>query len=213
MPEPQTFLLFLASAIALNVTPGADMLFVSTQAARVGVRHGVVAALGVFSGTLVHIGAAVVGLSALLATSASAFACIKWLGVAYLLYLGVKLLLSRGRAPAADPASGAPQDVQSLAGVWRSGVLVNLLNPKIALFFVAFLPQFVSPEATHHTTALLLLGLTFNITGTLVNVGVAAAAAGLARRPGVQRFGAAVSRLTGGLFIALAGRLVFEDAP
>ncbi|RJS93032.1 LysE family translocator [Salinisphaera sp. Q1T1-3] len=210
MPDLHTYLLFVATALLLNVTPGADMLFVTTQSARHGLKHGLAATAGIFTGTLCHIGFAVVGLSALLASSALAFTVVKWLGAAYLVWLGLQMWRSAGsadssKAPPASPAAGS-------LSLWWRGTLVNLLNPKVALFFVAFLPQFVDPQATQHAMALLLLGLSFNLTGTLVNMAAAVLVLGAARLPVTRRLGRLLSRAVGTVFVGLGVKLALADA-
>ena len=172
MPDAAGFLAFALASLALNIVPGADMTFVAASAARGGLRVGLAAALGIAAGCIVHIVAAVVGLSALIAASAEAFAVLKWLGAAYLLYMAWGLL----RSPRPDAATvTAPKLTPTQA--FRAAALVNVLNPKVGLFFLAFLPQFIDPAAGSTTLAILALGLWFNISGTVVNVIVAIIAA------------------------------------
>jgi threonine/homoserine/homoserine lactone efflux protein len=176
LPEWPVFLAFALAGLALNIVPGADMTFVAAAAARHGRRAGVVAALGIGAGALFHVLAAVLGLSALLASSATAFTLLKWVGAAYLLYLALSLL----RAPRESTEGPAPRAIGW--PLFRSAMLVNMLNPKVALFFLAFLPQFVDPAASRPAVQILFLGLWFDFAGTLVNIAVALAAAGAARR-------------------------------
>lgn len=171
LPDLPRFATFAAAALALNVTPGADMTFVATSAARNGARGGIAAALGVGAGALVHLAAAVAGLSALIASSETAFAVLKWAGAAYLLYVAVGLLRHRPH----PEAGSAP--ARSDAALFRSGAVVNISNPKVGLFFLAFLPQFVDAAPGVAALQTLVLGLWFNLGGTLVNVLVALAAA------------------------------------
>lgn len=176
-PPLPAFIAFALAGLALNIVPGADMTFIIASAARGGRRDGVVAALGVGSGTLVHISAAVLGLSAILASSEAAFTLIKWLGAAYLLYLAVSLLVSGSkdeRQPVAAHRSGWK--------LFRAAVFVNVLNPKVALFFLAFLPQFVDTAASVPALQILCLGLWFDLVGTLVNIAIAVVAASTAER-------------------------------
>jgi threonine/homoserine/homoserine lactone efflux protein len=176
LPALPVFLAFVAAGLALNIVPGADMTFIIASAARGGRRDGVIASLGVGTGALIHIFAAVFGLSAILASSQAAFDLIKWLGAAYLLWLAFSLLRSK-EAP--------KQAVRAAASGWRlfrSAMLVNILNPKVALFFLAFLPQFVDPAAAVPALQILCLGLWFDFVGTLVNIAIAVAAAGTAAR-------------------------------
>lgn len=201
------FYIFLASGLLLNITPGADMLYTVSRSSAQGVRAGVCAALGVSTGILVHIAFAVVGLSALLATSATAFAAVKYAGAAYLAYLGLKLLLKRdgvSGGPHVDDASGHA----TLFQVYRQGLLINVLNPKIALFFLAFLPQFIDPAAGSRALAFLVLGLTFNLTGTAINVVAAWSAHSLRQRmANASTLARWLRRVAGGVFIGLGARL------
>jgi threonine/homoserine/homoserine lactone efflux protein len=176
LPEWPVFLSFALAGLALNIVPGADMTFVIAAAARGGRRDGLIAALGIGAGALAHILAAVLGLSAILASSQTAFAVLKWIGVAYLLWLAVSML--RGGARQAE----GPEPPDSGWRLFRAAALVNLLNPKVALFFLAFLPQFVDPEAAMPALQILCLGLWFDFAGTIVNGAVALAAAGAAER-------------------------------
>jgi threonine/homoserine/homoserine lactone efflux protein len=172
MIDTASFVAFALASLALNIVPGADMAFVAASAARGSLRVGLAAALGIAAGCFVHILAAVVGLSALIATSAEAFAVIKWLGAAYLLYM------AWGQVRSPKPTTGGDAAPALTAGqAFRSAALVNILNPKVGLFFLAFLPQFVDPASGSATPAILLLGLWFNFSGTVVNAVIALAAA------------------------------------
>jgi threonine/homoserine/homoserine lactone efflux protein len=177
LPPLTTFLVFALAGLALNIVPGADMTFVIASAARGGRRDGLIAALGIGGGALVHVVAAVLGLSALLAASQAAFTLIKWAGATYLLYIAASLVWSGDSRTVAD---ARPR----LSGrrLFRAAALVNILNPKVALFFLAFLPQFVDPTAKVPALQILTLGLWFDFVGTLVNCGVAIAAADAATR-------------------------------
>src|SRR4051812_23878298 len=151
------------------------MTFIIASAARGGRRDGIVAALGVGAGALIHICAAVLGLSAILASSQTAFDLIKYAGAAYLLWIAFSLIRA-GKASGDAPPPIVP------ARLFRSAMLVNILNPKVALFFLAFLPQFVDPAASVPAAQILCLGLWFDFAGTLVNIAVALVAAGAAGR-------------------------------
>jgi threonine/homoserine/homoserine lactone efflux protein len=176
LPAWPVFAGFVLAGLALNVVPGADMTFIIASAARGGRRDGIIASLGVGAGALVHILAAVLGLSAILASSQAAFNAIKWVGAAYLLWLAVSLLRDKGaQAEGKRPAASGRQ-------LFRAAMLVNVLNPKVALFFLAFLPQFVDPQAAVPAVQILCLGLWFDFAGTLVNIAIALAAAGAAGR-------------------------------
>ena len=186
MPDPTTLLVFAAASLALLVVPGPAVFYIVTRSMADGRRAGAVSMLGVETGGLVHVAAAALGLSALLASSVVAFSVVKYLGAVYLVYLGVRQLL-RPPAEAGDTAV-APASTSRL--FWQ-GALVQVLNPKVGLFFLAFLPQFIDPAAPDATLAILALGLWFNLSGTLVNAAVALAAAraagSLKDRPAVVR--------------------------
>ena len=204
------FWLFIAAGLLLNVTPGPDNAYITARSMQIGWRGGVVAALGIGCGCLVHVFAAAVGLSALLAASSTAFMAVKLIGGAYLCYMGVRMLLSRG-----DAASGARAGVRpvTLRQVFWQGALTNILNPKIALFFLAFLPQFVEAGAPAKSWAFLLLGLIFVFNGTLWCLGVAAFAARVATR--MRQSGAMIrwiNRGIGAMFVYLGIRVALLDA-
>ncbi len=146
---------FFAAAVLLNISPGPDMAFILSQTARKGMRSGFAAMFGIWSGAFIHVVFAALGLSAILATSALAFAAVKWVGAAYLVWLGIQALLSRGTVLSVDDRAGD----ENLAAVFRQGVLVAALNPKVAVFFLAFLPQFVEPGAGNANAQLFLHGL------------------------------------------------------
>jgi threonine/homoserine/homoserine lactone efflux protein len=206
----QELWLFIVSGLLLNVTPGPDTAYIVGRSVQLGWRGGAAAALGVSTGCLVHVFAAALGLSALLAASSAAFTLVKWAGAAYLCFIGVKMLLSRPPAPAGDPAPGS---AITLRQVFWQGALTNALNPKVALFFLAFLPQFVAADAPHKAAAFVLLGVIFIINGTLWCLGVAAFAARAAGR--VRQSGRAllwINRALGGLFVYLGVRVAMLQA-
>jgi threonine/homoserine/homoserine lactone efflux protein len=164
------FWLFALASFLLNVTPGNDMLYVASRSAGQGVRAGIISSLGIMTGCLVHLAAAAAGLSAILASSATAFSIIKYAGACYLVYLGLKAILSKktsGLLPAEKPAASSGRRI------FLQGVLTNVLNPKVALFFLAFLPQFIDVREKHATEAIVLLGAWFDVGGTIVNILVA----------------------------------------
>ena len=194
--------LFVLGGLLLNVTPGPDTLYIVARSTTQGFRIGAVAALGIGAGTLVHISAAALGLSALLAASAGAFTVVKVLGALYLLYLGISLLLSHHRnAPGREVMPAARVRV-----VFLQGFLTNVLNPKVALFFLALLPQFIAVDAPSKALALLFLGLIFDCNGTLWNLFVAWSAA-RARKILRGKVAAWLQQSLGALFILLAARL------
>jgi threonine/homoserine/homoserine lactone efflux protein len=175
VPDPDKLALFVPAALLLLVVPGPAVLYIVTQSVTRGRRAGLVSMLGVQTGGLVHVAAAAVGLSALLASSAVAFSVVKYAGAAYLVVLGVRRLLAReGRG------DSGPAEARSPGRLFRQGVVVNVLNPKTALFFLAFLPQFVDRSAGSVTLQLLGLGLLFIALATLSD-GSYALLAGTAR--------------------------------
>jgi threonine/homoserine/homoserine lactone efflux protein len=201
--------LFLSAALLLNLTPGPDMLFVAGTSAARGRRAGVLAALGVGLGCAVHIVLAAVGLSALLATSAFAFAVIKWAGAAYLVWVGISMMRARPSVSAVATPPGA-------RNVFWQGALTNALNPKVALFFLAFLPQFVDAGASGQAGAFVALGVLFTISGTVVNAIVALAAGTVAQRvaargPSSGRIGLWLQRAAGALFVGLGVKLALSS--
>lgn len=214
MPDSTQLLMFIAAGWLLNLTPGPDVLYIVSSALKSGVRAGIVAALGIVSGCFVHVAAAALGVGALLATSAAAFSALKWAGAAYLLWMGVKLLLGKGGAsvvPVASATQGAPVD---LGRVYRQGFLTNVLNPKVALFFLAFVPQFIAPGTQDKVTAFLLLGLLFNVNSLPINFAYAWLAGWAARRVGVvQRAMHWMDRAAGLMFIGFGVRLALTDNP
>jgi threonine/homoserine/homoserine lactone efflux protein len=151
---------FLLASIALNLTPGLDTFYILTRSGREGHAVGLAAALGINAGCIVHTLAAVLGISAILMTSALAFTVLKYLGAAYLIWTGLRMLLSRATVRQPTETRG-----RGLGAAFRQGMLTNVLNPKVALFFLAFLPQFVSMHAAHPQLGLVLLGLSFIGTG------------------------------------------------
>ena len=157
------FELFLAAGILLNLTPGPDTVYILGRSIAQGREAGIASALGISLGSIFHTCAAALGLSAILATSALAFGAIKLLGGAYLIFLGIKMLLDR-RKQLSLPSNFHRRTTMA---AFRQGVLTNVLNPKVALFFLAFLPQFIDPAANMKIAAFIVLGLTFVTTGTI----------------------------------------------
>jgi threonine/homoserine/homoserine lactone efflux protein len=200
--------LFIAAGLLLNITPGADLALIGARSAAHGFRSGAAAALGVGAGCFVHVAAAALGLSALIASSAAAFTVLRWVGATYLVWLGIGLL--RG-GDAAAPASTAGPAI-TLRRSFAQGFLTNALNPKVALFFLAFLPQFIDTAATHKALAFIALGVVFAFNGTLVNVAFAALVARLRGAVGAKpSIGRWLGRGVGALFVALGVRLAWFD--
>ena len=213
--DAHQLLLFVLAGWLLNLTPGPDVLYIVTRALKNGLRAGLVAGLGIAAGCLVHVGAAAVGVGALLAASSTAFTLLKWAGAAYLLWLGLRLLLARGDgALAAVARDAAPVRAAPLREVFLGGFWTNVLNPKVAIFFLAFVPQFIAPGTEHKALAFVLLGALFTVNAIPVNALWALAAAWLVRRVGaVQRGMHWLDRAAGLLFIGFGVRLALTDAP
>jgi threonine/homoserine/homoserine lactone efflux protein len=197
--------LFIATAVLLIITPGQDTFFILGRSLSGGRASGVAAALGISAGTVVHTFAAALGLSALLATSQYAFMAVKFAGAAYLIYIGVRALLTRSKGLPGEDAGAAN------GGHWsafRQGIVTNLLNPKVALFFLALMPQFIDAGSGQKVAAFLALGLSFVTLGVLWCVVLAIAAAKLRgaflRRPSMANV---LNRVAGTVFIALGLRL------
>ena len=211
MVGSHALLLFVPAMLAITFAPGPDMLFVLAQSARGGARRGLVAVAGIISGGTVHIGAAAIGLSALLVRSALLFSIVKYAGAAYLVYLGLHTLLARERAqppavPADDPSPGPTPSTGSAPFV--QGFITNVLNPKVALFVLAFLPQFVDPSRGHVGAQIAELGLIWYATAAALFSAVALAGGAFdrwrRRNPLAQR----VERyVTGTIFVALGARV------
>jgi len=208
LPDLSTLLLFSTAAIALLVVPGPAVLYIVTRSIDQGRSAGLVSVLGIHVGSVVHVAAAAFGLSALLVSSAVAFSAVKYLGAAYLVWLGIRRL--RGSD---DP--DRPEVVRAdLPRIFRQGIVVNVLNPKTALFFFAFLPQFVHPDDGHVTVQILVLGLLFIGLGMMSDSLYAVLAARTAgwlrsnrRWPWVER------RVSGGILITLGATAALAGRP
>jgi threonine/homoserine/homoserine lactone efflux protein len=197
---------FLLACIALNLTPGLDTFYILARSGREGHAVGLGAALGINAGCVVHTLAAVLGLSALLMTSALAFAVLKYLGAAYLVWIGLRMLLSRQHARAPTQTRGT-----GFVAAFRQGMLTNVLNPKVALFYLAFLPQFVLLRAAHPQLGLLVLGASFIGTGLSWSL-VLAMAGGhihrlLQRRPQVGQW---MDRICGTVLLGFGLKLALQ---
>ncbi|MEJ6001404.1 LysE family translocator [Paucibacter soli] len=202
--------LFIISGLLLNIAPGPDSVLIMARSASQGWRAGSAAALGVGAGTIVHILAAALGLSALLATSATAFGIVKLLGAAYLLYVGAGMLLARGKPAAAVEAP--PPAALPYRKIFAQGFWTNLLNPKVALFFLAFVPQFIDPAAEHKALAFIVLGAIFDFNGMLWCHFLAWSTAMASRRVRLAgRSAAWLNRAIGAMFVGFGLRLAFAD--
>ena len=203
MPEASTYALFVAAALALLLVPGPAVFYVVARSVEGGRTTGLVSVLGVELGTLVHAAFAAIGLSALLVSSATAFSVVKWLGAAYLVYLGLQHLLARDEEEEQLPTGEATR----LSRVFTQSVLVQVLNPKVALFFLAFLPQFVDPSRGAAWTQVIVLGATLAILGLFTD-GLYALAGGTAadwlkRGSAGSDLGRVRRYVSGGIYLAL----------
>lgn len=206
LPSWENIAAFMAAALALNLTPGADMTYVMSRAVAQGRGAGLASALGIGGGSVIHAVLAAVGVSALLAASETGFLILKWVGAAYLLYLAIRMLTER-----VTQDSLQQQKQASLWRIFGQGVLVNLFNPKVALFILAFLPQFVEPAKGYVWAQILLLGTLFNISGTTVNAIVALIAAKAAERLKTSvRLKLWMNRICGVVLAGLAVRLALS---
>jgi threonine/homoserine/homoserine lactone efflux protein len=210
LPGPAELAVFAGAVFVLNATPGVDFLLTVSRTLQAGVRAGVAAACGIAAGCVVHALAAAFGLAALLALHPQALQLIQWVGAAYLLWLGLGLLREAWRGDAEAPAGMAAAEPRSLAADFRTGLLTNVLNPKVALFFLAFLPQFVPADAWSATASFLLLGAWFVVQGLLFLLVPVAASARLRRLQARPAVGRGLQALGGLLFVALALRLLHE---
>jgi RhtB (resistance to homoserine/threonine) family protein len=198
------FGLFMAAGILLNLTPGPDTAYILGRTIAQGREAGIASALGISVGSIFHTCAAALGLSAILATSALAFGAIKLMGGAYLIFLGIKMILDRGRE------LSLPSNFRrrTTMAAFRQGILTNLLNPKVALFFLAFLPQFINPASNVKVIAFLLLGFTFVTTGTIWCLVLAWFASAFSRRlRNNEKISQWLNRTAGALFVFLGLRL------
>lgn len=200
--------LFIISGLLLNIMPGPDSLLVMTRSATQGWRAGSAATFGIGAGIMVHVAAAAIGLSAILATSAAAFMAVKYVGAAYILYMAIGLLRSKKPGDLAAAVTAPPLPYRK---IFAQGFLTNVLNPKVAIFFLAFVPQFIDPAAPHKALAFIVLGCIFNLNGMLwchaLALFTAHASARIKVSPLVSLW---LNRVTGGLFIWLGIKLALS---
>jgi threonine/homoserine/homoserine lactone efflux protein len=209
--------LFIFAGWALNITPGPDVFFQITQALKGGLRAGVAAMLGVLAGCLVHVAAASLGVSALIAASSTAFTLLKWLGAAYLVYVGMQMLLAKPAPNAMNPdalcAGSIPNTgLKHLQTIFIQGFWTNALNPKVALFFLAFLPQFISSQAAEPALAFAALGLLFILNSVPINLGYVLLATWVSQRMSrLQRGMLWLERAAGAMFIGFGIKLALSE--
>nr|WP_299337567.1 LysE family translocator [Allomuricauda sp.] len=200
---------FLIAGLILNLTPGADTMYILARSIAQGKRAGVLSALGISTGGLIHCLFAVMGLSILLAKSALAFEIVKYLGAGYLIYLGIKSIVKRKDEKFELKKSNG---ITSYRKIYISGILTNILNPKVALFFLAFLPQFIDPNYVQSSLPFLILGFTFLFTGTIWCLILALFASKLSERIRKNyKIKMWLDKITGGIFVLLGIKLAFSE--
>ncbi len=209
METTSYWLIFFSAALAINISPGPDLIYILSKTIAQGKKVGIASSLGVCSGALVHVFAAALGLSAILATSATAFSVVKYIGAAYLIYLGLQALRSKGMS------FEIPIKNNIKTSAWkafRQGALVDILNPKVAIFFMAFLPQFIRPEVGHDSAQILILGVLVILVAIPVEfllVFTAAQTTGFFREN--RKFSVWLDRIMGSVLIGLGVRLALSE--
>ena len=203
-----SYLLFVFASIILCIVPGPDMIFLLSRTLAQGKKAGIAAAIGINVGAYLHLFAAVLGISAILASSAYAFTIIKWLGAAYLVYIGIKILLSKQGSVIIDERDIKKQNLRKI--FWQ-GFLSDALNPKVAIFFLAFLPQFVSPASENRTLQILFLGITVNVIAILINLVLVYFSSTLTSRLRENTsISKSLNKIMGSIFILLGLKLASE---
>ena len=204
----ENYLGFIAAGIILNLTPGADTMYILTRSISQGRKAGIYSVLGISTGCLIHTILASFGLSIILAKSATAFAIVKYAGVVYLVYLGIKMILDKKNS---FENNSSQIDSIDLKKVYKQGVLTNVLNPKIALFFLAFLPQFINPNYASGFLPFIILGFTFMTTGTLWCLFLAYTASFITKTLRKNdKIGLVLQKISGLIFIGLGIRLLMQ---
>lgn len=199
---------FILAGIVLNITPGSDTFYILTRSIAQGRYAGILSALGISTGGIVHTVAAAFGLSLILSQSAFAFHCVKFAGAAYLVYLGIRAFFSSAHHSFSHQHKH--ETTISLKSLFFSGVMTNVLNPKVALFFLAFLPQFITPDPENGSLSFLILGCTFVTTGTIWGLCLAYFSSIFAERLSAGSFSNVLAKVSGTVFIALGIRLALE---
>lgn len=208
----QDLAVFIVSGLLLNIAPGPDSLLIMTRSATQGWRAGSAAALGIGCGTFVHIFAAALGLSAVLATSATAFMLVKLIGAAYLLYVGIALLRTKEKTRSIEESELTTAPFLSFRKIFLQGFLTNVLNPKVAVFFLAFVPQFILASAPNKALAFIILGCIFNFNGMLWCHFLALTSAFASRRVQMNRkLSLWLNRIIGTLFVSFGIKLALAD--
>ncbi|MBE4429234.1 LysE family translocator [Vibrio parahaemolyticus] len=203
-----SLVLFVIACLAINMIPGPDVIYIVSNTMKGKLASGMKAAIGLGIGYFIHTLAACLGLSAIILSSAVAFTAVKWLGAAYLVYLGVQALLSMWRG---ESKLVVNESIGSNKNIFVQGVIVSVLNPKVALFFLSFLPQFIDTSTGSTSTQLLVLGLLFSGLATMCNVLYASIGSWVFSRSNSQRYSRALEGVSGVLLIGLAGKVAISD--
>ncbi|WCP68789.1 LysE family translocator [Vibrio tubiashii] len=203
-----SLLLFVVACLAINMIPGPDVIYIVSNTMKGKLISGLKAALGLGVGYFIHTLAACLGLSAIILSSAVAFSAIKWLGAAYLVYLGIQSLRSMWRGESKIITN---TDIEKDKSVFSQGVIVSVLNPKVALFFLSFLPQFIETSSSSVSLQLLVLGLLFSVLATLCNLLYASVGSWVFSRPNSQRYSRVLEGVSGCLLIGLAGKVAISE--
>ncbi|TON83797.1 LysE family translocator [Vibrio parahaemolyticus] len=203
-----SLVLFVIACLAINMIPGPDVIYIVSNTMKGKLASGMKAAIGLGIGYFIHTLAACLGLSAIILSSAVAFTAVKWLGAAYLVYLGVQALLSMWRG---ESKLVVNESIGSNKNVFAQGVIVSVLNPKVALFFLSFLHQFIDTSTGSASTQLLVLGLLFSALATMCNVLYASVGSWVFSRSNSQRYSRALEGISGVLLIGLAGKVAISD--
>jgi threonine/homoserine/homoserine lactone efflux protein len=200
---------FIVAGVLLNLTPGADTMYILGRSIAYGKQAGIISALAISTGSLIHTVLAAMGLSVLLAESQLTFNIVKYIGAAYLIYLGIKMMIHTSHKIIQPITTGL---FQSNRKIYFYGILTNVLNPKVALFYLAFLPQFIDPEYSNHLISFLVLGLTFTLTGTIWCLFLALFSSGVSERirtnDHIKNW---LHKITGLIFISLGLKLAFSE--
>ncbi|CAH0997464.1 hypothetical protein EMA8858_03597 [Emticicia aquatica] len=209
MPDFQQFTLFVLAALMLNITPGNDMVFVISRSLSYGTKAGIFAAFGIGLGCFVHIFASVVGLSVIIRQSEILFNIIRYAGAAYLIYIGFRSFIEK---PSTMIFSQNKSDTKTNLKTLQQGAITNVLNPKVSLFFLAFLPQFINNHSADITNQILFLGLWFNFSGTVVNILIALLFSKIvAKLSNFQQFWKIQNKISGAVLIGLGLQIALKN--
>ena len=206
--ELDSLLLFIVAALSINLIPGPDVIYIVTNTMKGKMKSGIKASLGLGTGYLLHTLAAVLGLSTIILSSAFLFSVVKYLGAMYLLYLGISSII---RCYHNNASIGVKTITKQNSNVFQQGVIVSILNPKVALFFLAFLPQFIDPASSHVTTDLLTLGLLFSALATMCNLFYASLGSLLFASSKAKKYSRIIEGVSGGILVGLGAKIALSN--